>query len=185
MTAETNHRQPRIWPWVLITVGLLLLAVVAILSNPSPSKPRIQVVYAGNVTSTDFEGETWAVFWATNSSSRKVMLRVTAIETNTLGKWYSYAGMDSDLLQPKGWIQVDGQNRKFHLTPPPGVATWRARFISQTEAKGWEIHLLYLKSCGRNLLHGYPLPRFPRAAPNLHVIESVEVLESVVVSPKR
>src|SRR5579859_735952 len=77
MTAETNHRQPRIWPWVLITVGLLLLAVVAILSNPSPSKPRIQVVYAGNVTSTDFEGETWAVFWATrtkNASVRQVCL---------------------------------------------------------------------------------------------------------------
>src|SRR5262245_36493924 len=121
MTAE-RQKQARIWPSVLIATGLLLF-VTAILLNLSPTKPGIQIVYAGYVPSTDFYGETWAVFWATNSSSRAVMLKVTCIETNALGQWYSDASS-----QPGAWMHVDGRQRKFHLIPPSGLTTWRARF---------------------------------------------------------
>ena len=173
----------RIWSWVVSAIVLLLVVVIAIILSSSPGKTHFQLGYTGYAPSGEFEGEIAAQFWATNSSSRAVMIRVTCIETNVLDQWYSYATNNSDWLPPWGWIHVDGaQHREFHLTPPSGVTTWRARFTTSTELKGWEVYWWYMKACGSQILQGYPLPQFPKGQSKVFA-QSADVI-GPVVSPK-
>src|SRR5262249_25167408 len=157
MTKEKKEKQARVWPWVLIA-SVLLLVVVATLLNITQPKPIVQLGYVGH---SDIESQ--ENLWATNASSRMVMLTVHGIETNRLGQWYSSSIVKTYFSSlPSFWVPPHEQIR-LGLYRPSGVDMWRARFIVSTEAKGWEIYWWYMRSCVQEALHGGALPQFPKS----------------------
>jgi len=172
-SADKTERQARIWPWVLIAIVLLLLAVVAILASLSPNKPWIQVGYIGPEVQLNEE-----FFWATNASSRTVMFQVKCIETNSLGRWCSSSYKQRPFFRIPPHEQI-----RFGSERPLGADAWRPRFTAYTEGKGLEIYWWYAKWCGKQLLHGGSPPRFPKSDAHVFDTTSQEVI-GPVVSPK-
>jgi len=183
MTEEKKEKQGRIWPWVLIA-SVLLLVLIATLLSVAHAKPMIELRYDG-YASPDFEGEFVAMLWATNPSSRTVVLRVKCIETNILGQWYSSTSATDTLsMQWHPHVLPPHDQRRFSLSPPSGVDVWRARFIMLTEVKGWEVYWWYVKACGKHLLHGRPLPQFPKSPFRVLITDSGAEIIGPVVSSK-